>query len=83
MSTIVQWFEHSLLLPILGIGMKTGLFQSYGHCLVSRFADMLSVVDKSVWYIYALEYYPTMKLNRPQIHVTIRINFTHAILEVK
>ena len=25
-------FEHSLALPFLGIGMKTDLFQSCGHC---------------------------------------------------
>ena len=34
MSTIVQWFEHSLTLIFFGIGMKTDLFQSYGHCWV-------------------------------------------------
>ena len=28
----VQLFEHSLALPFFGIGMKTDLFQSYGHC---------------------------------------------------
>ena len=27
-------FEHSLALPFLGIGMKTDLFQSCGHCWV-------------------------------------------------
>ena len=32
MSAIVQYFEHSLALPLVGIGMKTDLFQSYGHC---------------------------------------------------
>ena len=31
-SAIVQYFEHSLALPFLGIGMKTDLFQSCGHC---------------------------------------------------
>jgi len=31
-STIVQYFEHSLALPFFGIGMKTDLFHSYGHC---------------------------------------------------
>ena len=36
MSTIVQWFEHSLALPFFGIGMKTDLFQSCGHCGVSQ-----------------------------------------------
>ena len=30
----VQWFDHSLVLPFLGIGMRINLFQSYGHCCV-------------------------------------------------
>ena len=34
MSAIVQCFEHSLALPFFGIGMKTELFQSCGHCWV-------------------------------------------------
>ena len=34
MSVIVQWFEHSLALPFLGIRMKMDLFQSCGHCWV-------------------------------------------------
>ena len=34
MSAIVPYFEHSLGLPFLGIGMKTDLFQSCGHCWV-------------------------------------------------
>ena len=34
MSTIVWYFEHSLALPFFGIGMKTDLFQSCGHCWV-------------------------------------------------
>ena len=33
-SAIVRWFEHSLALPFFGIGMKTDLFQSCGHCWV-------------------------------------------------
>ena len=33
-NTVVLWFEHSLALPFFGIGMKTDLFQSYGHCWV-------------------------------------------------
>ena len=32
MSAIVWYFEHSLALPFFGIGMKTDLFQSCGHC---------------------------------------------------
>ena len=34
MSAIVWWFEHSLALPFFGIGMKTDLFWSCGHCWV-------------------------------------------------
>ena len=34
MSAIVQHLEHSLALPFFGIGMKTDLFQSCGHCWV-------------------------------------------------
>ena len=34
MRTIVWWFEHSLALPSFGIGMKTDLCQSCGHCWV-------------------------------------------------
>ena len=32
MSAIVRQFEHSLALSFFGIGMKTDLFQSCGHC---------------------------------------------------
>ena len=31
MSAILQKFEHSLVLPFFGVGMKTDLFQSCGH----------------------------------------------------
>ena len=34
MSAIVREFEHSLALRFFGIGMKTDLFQSCGHCWV-------------------------------------------------
>ena len=34
MRAIVWQFEHSLALPFSGIGMKTDLFQSCGHCWV-------------------------------------------------
>ena len=43
MSAIVQQFEHSVALPFFGIGMKTYLFQSCGHCKFSKFAGILSV----------------------------------------
>ena len=36
MSTTVQQFEHALALPFFGIGTKTDLFQSCGHCWVSQ-----------------------------------------------
>ena len=31
MSAIVWWFEHSLVLPFFGIGIKPDFFQSCGH----------------------------------------------------
>ena len=34
MSAIVWLFEHFLMLPFFGIGMKTDLFQTCGHCWV-------------------------------------------------
>ena len=34
MSAIVQKFQHSLALPFFGTGVKTDLFQSYGHCWI-------------------------------------------------
>ena len=34
MSVIVWQFEHSLAFPFFGIGLKTALFQSCGHCWV-------------------------------------------------
>ena len=34
MTAIVRLFEHSLALSFFGIGMKTDLFQSCGHCWV-------------------------------------------------
>ena len=33
-STVVQYFEHSFAGPFFGIGMKTDLSLSYGHCWV-------------------------------------------------
>ena len=34
MSAIVRYFEHSLALPLFGIGMQIYLFQTCGHCWV-------------------------------------------------
>ena len=36
LTEIVWWFEHSLVLPFLGIGMRIDLFQSCGHHCVSQ-----------------------------------------------
>ena len=41
MSAIVWWFEHSLALPFLGIGMKTDLFSPVATAEFSKFADIL------------------------------------------
>ena len=42
MSTTVWLFEHSLALPFFGIGMKTDLSQSCGHCWVFQICCILS-----------------------------------------
>ena len=42
MSAIVLQFEHSLALPLFGIGMKTDLFQSCGHCWLFQICGILS-----------------------------------------
>ena len=42
MNAIVQYFEHSLALPFLGIGMKTDLFQYVATAEFSKFAGILS-----------------------------------------
>ena len=34
MSAIVRWLAHSLVLHFLGVGIRTDLFQSCGHCWV-------------------------------------------------
>ena len=42
MSTIVQYFEHSLALPFTGIGMKTDFSSPVATVEFSKFADILS-----------------------------------------
>ena len=54
MSAIVWQFEHSLALPFFGIGMKTDLFQSCGHCWVFQICwhikcSTLTVSSFSIW----------------------------------
>ena len=54
MSTIIWQFEHSLALPFFGIGMKTDLFQSCGHCWVFQICchiecNTLTVSSFRIW----------------------------------
>ena len=49
MNVIVQQFEQSLALPFFGIGMKTDLFQSCGHCKVFQIC----------WYIECSTFTPS------------------------
>ena len=46
MSAIVQQFEHSLVLPFFGIGMKTDLFQSCGCDNVLLFTELRRILGK-------------------------------------
>ena len=52
-SAIVQCFEHSLALPFFGIGMKTDLFQSSGHCwfygYLKYFSDSPKIRNYNTW----------------------------------
>ena len=54
MSAIVRYFEHSLALPFFGIGMKTDLFQSCGHCWVFQICwhiacSTFTASSSSIW----------------------------------
>ena len=54
MSAIVHQFEHSLAFPFFGIGMKTDLFQSCGHCwvfqnLLAYWVQHLTASSFSIW----------------------------------
>ena len=42
MSATVQWFEHSLILPFFGIGMKTDLSSPVATAEFSKFAGILN-----------------------------------------
>ena len=48
MSAIVQQFERSLALPFFGIGIKTDLFQSCGHCWVFQICWHIEC-SKGIW----------------------------------
>ena len=45
-GAIVWWFEHSLALPFFETGMKTDIFQSYGHCWVFQICSCILSLKK-------------------------------------
>ena len=49
MSAILRYFEHSLALPFFGTGMKTDLFQSYGHCWVFQICWHIECSTFTAW----------------------------------
>ena len=49
MSAFVWLFEYSLALPFFGIGMKTDLFQSCGHCWVFQTCWHIECSTFMVW----------------------------------
>ena len=78
MSAIVWWFKHSLALPFLGIGMKTGLFQSRGHYWVLQICwhieySTLTTSSSRIWNSSAGIPSPTLVLfivMLPKAHLT-------------
>ena len=52
-SAIVWYFERSWALPFFGIGMKTDLFQSCGHCWVFQICWH---IERSTFTASSLEY---------------------------
>ena len=72
MSAIVWKFEHSLALPFLGIGMKTNLFQSCGHCWVPKFAGILSTALSQIIFYYVPSPPPALFIVMlPKAHLTL------------
>ena len=49
MNAIIWQFEHSLALPFFGIGMKTDLFQSCGHCWVFQICWHIECSTFRIW----------------------------------
>ena len=55
MSGIVRYFGHSLALPFSGIGVKSEIFQSCGHCWVFHFSwhiecsTFTTHMDRGAW----------------------------------
>ena len=48
MSAIVQKFEHSLALPLFGIGMKTDLFQS-SPLVTVEFSKCMGILSAALY----------------------------------
>ena len=51
MSTIVQWFEHSLAFPVFEIRVKTALFQSCGHCWLFQICWPIECSWRRQWHL--------------------------------
>ena len=49
MIALVQYFEHSLALPVFGIGIKTNLFQSCDHCWVFQICWHIEYSTLKAW----------------------------------
>ena len=79
MSAIKWWFEHSLALPFFGIGIKTDLFQSCGHCWVFQICWHIECSTSKLhlleFEIAHLEFHPSTPLALfvvmlPEAHLT-------------
>ena len=57
MIALVQYFEHSLALSFFGIGIKTDLFQSYGHCWVFQIFWHIECSTSTASSLAQLEFY--------------------------
>ena len=79
MSEIVWQFEHPLALPFFGIGMKTVLFQSCGHCWVFQICwhiecSTFTASSSRIWNISAGVPSPPLALfvvMLPKAHLTL------------
>ena len=67
MSTIVQYFEHSLSMPFFGIRMKTDFFQSCGHCWVFQIYKHSETKNTGIITLPQLSTEHTKGLNTPAV----------------
>ena len=80
MSAVVWWFEYSLALPFLGIGMKTHLFQFCGHCWVFQICwhfECIILTASSFWICNSSARVPLLPpalfvIMPPKAHLTSR-----------